>query len=353
MKFIRQIFVPLLILTSTAVIIKISKNGMSENITPLHSCANWGWDKKPDSDILFVGSSRTFRAVNLSELKRGLNAAGHDIDNIEMIWTDFPNLLVKAWAVEDYLSTGANPKIIILENSMAQKARDFRERKNNSTLTMLPVSQRYMPVTTHQKIQKHLDEQFSENWRKFLRAGHMNAMEFKIQQWRTIFYDFIDSPKYALKSRDDICPEAMTSWDTRQTEDRGDYGNEIITDDLHPVMIDNVSKYFDYDPKTEERAYEVAMMRYLTEQIEAATPEKIYLWFPGHYGMDYDPSLEPDFMELLPEIDEIIGSEVVKALKDFDRQTLFYNENHVNHKGRKLITDLWTEKLDKDLSGAK
>ncbi len=349
MKIIRQILIPLLILAGTALIIKISKNGMSENITPLHICANWSWDKKPDSDILFIGSSRTFRAINLSELKRGLNTAGHDIDNIEMIWTDFPNLLVKAWAVEDYLSTGANPKIIILENSMAQKARDFRERKSDSTLTLLPVSQRYMPAQTHHKLQTQMNKRLDENWRKFFRAGYMNQVEFKIQQWRSIFYDFLDSPKLALSAREEICPQAMTSWDTRKTEDRGDYGDETISDEMHPVMENNVSKYFDYNPKAEERSYEIAMMGYLLEQLEETNPEKIYLWFPGHYGMDYNPSLEPDFRELLPEIDAIVGSEVVEALKVSDRQALFYNENHVNHEGRKLITDLWIEKLDKDL----
>lgn len=350
MKFIRQVLIPLIILLATALIIKISKNGMSENITPLHTCSNWGWDAKPNSDILFIGSSRTFRSVNLSEVQRGLQAAGHNIDNIEMIWTDFPNLLVKVWATEDYLSTGANPKIIILENSMAQKARDFRERKNNSTLTMLPVSQRYMPLTTQRKIQTHLDDQFNENWRKFLRAGYMNGLEFRIQQWRSSFYDFLDSPKYALSTRDEICPDVMASWDTKQTEDRGDYGDETISDELHPVMMNNVSNYVSYDPKAPERAYEVAMMTYLLDRLESKNPEKIYLWFPGHYGIDYNPALEPDFRELFPQIDDVIGAQVVESLQGFDKQTLFYNENHVNHKGRALITELWVEILDKDLT---
>lgn len=349
MNFIRQILIPLVILLGTALIIKISKNGMSENITPLHTCSNWGWDQQPNSDILFIGSSRTFRSVNLSELKRGLSSAGHDIGNVEMIWTDFPNLLVKIWATEDYLSTGANPRVIIVENSMAQKSRDFRERKNNAALTMLPVSQRYMPMETHRKIQNRLDTEFNEDWRKFFRAGYMSGLEFNIQQWRSIFYDFVDSPKYALSSRDEICPKAMRTWDTMQTEDRADYGNEKISNELHPIILENVSKYVDYNPKTDARAYEVAMMRYLFKKLDATTPDKVYLWFPGHYGMDYDASLEPDFHELFPEIDDIVGREIVEKLSVFDRQELFYNENHVNHKGRSLITDLWIKKLDKDL----
>lgn len=334
----------------TGVILAVSRDGLSENMVRWHACANWGWDERPESDILFIGTSRSFRAVNLTELKAGLEAKGHKVGNVEMIWTDFPNTLVKVWATEDYLSTGATPKIVIVENSMSEKPRDFRERQNAANLVMLPVSQKYMPQKLYHNLQSYLNSKFNTSWGRIFKANYTTSVDFKVNQWRVALYDFFDSPKYAMMSRKEYCPSEKKTWDTNVITDRKDLGDNTVEDSEHSKLIENVSNYIPYSPKADYRKYEVAMMSYLIERVERINPEKTYLWFPGNYSVTYESAFENDFQTLFPQVDEIIGAEVVETLEPYDRQTIFYNENHLNHEGRKHVTNLWIDILDKDLS---
>lgn len=346
----RQIIIPALILLLTGAILVTSKNGLSENTSRWHTCTNWGEDLRPPSDILFIGTSRTFRAINITQLKNGIKSAGHDVGNIEMIWTDFPNILAKTWALDDYLSTRVKPKIVIVENSMSQKPRDYRERKNNANLVMLPASQRYMPPSVHYRMQKYLNSKFDNSWARVFDPGYMTSLEFRIHQWRLTLYDFFDSPKHAMMSRDKHCPSEKKTWNTNLVEDRDDFGNMTIQDEDHQQLIENVSSYIEYAPLSDRRKYEVTMMSYLLERVESINPQKIYLWFPGNYSLTYEKASQESFEKLFPQVDRIIGSEIVETLKFHNRQQIFYNENHLNHAGRKHATQLWIDLLNKDIS---
>jgi hypothetical protein len=327
----------------------VSKGGMSENISTWHNCANWGWDARPASDILFIGTSRSFRSVNLTALRNSLEAKGHEINHIEMIWTDFPNTAVKAWATDEYYATDVKPKIVIVENAMSQKPRDVLERKNDANLVMMPVSQRYMPSAVHHRLQSHLNNEFKNSWTRIFDPDYMTSLEFQIHQWRVSLYDVFDAPKHVLKRRRAECPAEITTWDTNQTEDRKDYGDKTVQDEDHEQFIENVSKYIPYSPKADIRQYEVAMMSFILDRVASRDPEKTYLWFPGNYSVSYEAESESEFGALFPQVDQIIGAEVVETLRPFDRQDIFYNENHLNHAGRRHITDLWVNLLDKDL----
>jgi len=350
MKIIRQILIPILILMTTGALLVSTRDGLSENMVRWHACANWGWNERPQSDILFIGTSRSFRSVNLTQLKYGLETKGHKVGNIEMIWTDFPNTLVKVWATEDYLSTGAKPKIVIFENSMSEKPRDFRERQNAPNLVMLPVSQRYMPQSLYHHLQNYLNAEFETSWSRIFKADYTSSTQFKVNQWRVMLYDFFDSPKHTRMSRKDYCPDENKTWDTSVIIDRKDFGSDTVNDADHQKFIENVSKYIPYSPKSDFRKYEVAMMSYLMERVEGINPEKTYLWFPGNYSVTYERGFEADFKAIFPSVDKILGAEIAETLKPYDRQTIFYNENHLNHEGRKHVTNLWIDLLDQDLS---
>ncbi len=349
MKIIHQVIIPVLILVSVAVTIHMTRNGVSENILDRHNCANWGWENRAHSEILFIGSSRSYRAVNIAEVRRALNKNGHDIKNIEMVYSDFPNLLLKIWATQDYLGSGAKPDIIIIENSMAQRARDFKERQEDGILTLLPVSQRYMPDAIYNSLQSHLNDRIDHAWTRIFRAGYTSAHEFKINRWRAIIYDFLDAPNMALSNRDEYCPDIFKSWNTNFTEDRQDEAHESVGPENHDSVLEIANNFYPYEPTSEARNYEITMMEYLLNMVRQHDPKKVYVWFPGEYSLAYNEKDHQEFIKLYDQADRVIWKDVIDLLKQHDRQKVFYNENHLNHTGRDITTQMWVDILSEDL----
>lgn len=331
-------------------IMYFAQNAVPEKFPVTKVCLNWGWEDRIANDVMFVGSSRSYRAVDTVTLTQKLKDSHSGFNGADIIFLQGPDITQKFSSFRSLVEGKPVPKVLIIENMFRQRKIKLKQlSRNKMKLKLQEVDKRYMPLSHIHFLRQELGQSSPYFSLKYFSSEYENIYETVADRISSSFYSFLGEPKYLFNQRSDICPDEFKSWNLRLKSQENNSQNSIklrrINDVEHNEYVKDVQSYAPLNPASKHRAYEIKMMNILIEEAKAFGVEKVYVWLPNDYLLGYSKETHEQLISAYPGADAIIYPEIVNAMKKKKKRFLFLNGNHVNLVGQQLITEFWYEFL--------
>jgi hypothetical protein len=349
-NMVSRLSVPVLVLVTTAIVYLLSLEGYSAKLPYGKVCRQWSWENSSGApaDVLFVGTSRTFRAIQLPWMRNNLATGNSRYKTIDKMDVGGPEHIMAVGNSMAYLENRGVPKVVVIENIFTQRGRERQSQLRTDVYAQLsPTLSRYMAAGKYWSIQSQLDDQSGHTLADFLDVEYTGPIEFQAEKLKNVLYEFLGAPHMVMNQLSDVCKKYYD-----KVQSRDGRKSKIRYADSKPLTAREVKRNLRYlksfvplDPKADYRTYDVALMRLLISIFKQAGTEKIIVWLPNDYLLGYDQDVDRALTSLYDESDEIIYREIVEVLEPYDKRRIFRNSSHVNKYGARFVSDFWLREI--------
>ena len=229
--------------------------------------------------ILFIGSSRVGAGIDLEQLDTYLAEGGHPEENLARLVAFRSDKVQQNLLVRTYLRHHGAPSHVILEATF-RKERSISEDQSVELIPRVPVSsyrsisvQDYADLLSDPDVSKYI-----ENGKGYLRANHINTIEFLSNRFAQGFYHFLDNPLGVFRLVDKECsPENIERLWWGKAEN---YGNVLPPARHQTPFLETASEA--------ELRYDLTFLRNTIEVLKEAGVPRVTL-----FGMPDAAQREP------------------------------------------------------------
>jgi hypothetical protein len=322
-----------------------AQEGISRNLPVKNICLNWGWEDRVSDDVIFIGSSRSFRAIDTFALTEKLAASKSNLQGTDMIFTTTSEIASKLSAFLSMTKNSKVPKVLIIENLFLQKPTKLRGLSKETNLLLKPVDERYLVLENLLYINRKLNRLNSKPFPQTYYSKNLTNAELVAIRLTSTFYDFLSKPSMINLRRSKVCPKIFKKWNSRLSTKNTNFREVYLNNKQHKKYKSRIKNYKPLMPLNKKRKYEVDMMNILIDEAKSRGVEKVYVWLPNDYTLHYSQQEYEELKTVYKSADGVVFKEIVDILSVDDRRALFKNDNHVSLKGRNIISDFWFEFL--------
>jgi len=349
---VKRVIIAVFLLIVFSVIYLFAQNSFSGKIREFKACRHWIWEhsRGAPADVLFVGSSRTKKAIDLDHIRIRMQELGGVYSTFDRIETSGPQQFSIAAFSLSYLKNRGVPKVVIIENMFTvQKGALYRQQyKPNVYLDLHGTSARFTKPEQYREIQSQLDKQSGHTFKDYLDTRYIGSLEFHAARIKNVIYDFLSSPLMVAKPLSRVCEKRFETTENRKP------GKHIMINlsqaeslslDEEEKALRQLKKFIPISPEDANRHYDIALMQYLISMYRDAGAERIIVWFPNDYRLDYNKQTFDIVNAQYSDIDKVLYKELVDYLSPYDRRKIFWNANHLNEYGARLVSNFWIQEL--------
>ena len=348
----KRISIAIFILIVLSIIFFFAVNSFSGKIREFKACRHWIWEHSTGApaDVLFVGTSRTKKAIDLDYMRSRMQQLEGVYSTVDRIETSGPNQFAAAAYSLSYLKNRGVPKVVIIENMFTvQKGDLYRQQyKPDVYLDVQGTPARFTKLEQYRKIQSQLDKQSGHTFKDYFDTRYVGPLEFHTTRIKNVIYDFLSSPLMVTKPLSSVCKKRL---ETTENREPGKY-IELNLSEAQPLSLKEedkalrrLKKFIPINSKDENRNYDIGLMQYLISIYRDAGVETVIVWFPSDYRLDYDKRAFDIVNAQYSGLDKVLYKEIVDYLSPYDRRKIFWNANHLNEYGGRLVSNFWIQEL--------
>lgn len=349
---VKRIFIAVFLLIVFFMIFFFAENSFSGKIREFKACRHWIWEHSSGdpADVLFVGTSRTKKAIDLDHIRLRMQQLGGVYSTIDRLETSGPDQFSAAAYSLSYLKSRGVPKVVIIENMFTvQKGTLYRQQyKPDIYLDLHGTAARFTKPEQYRKIQSQLDKQSGHTFKDYFDTRYVGPLEFRTTRIKNVIYDFLSSPLMVSKPLSTVCEKRLETIENREPGKH----IEMNLSEAQPLSLEEedkalrrLKKFIPINSKDENRHYDIALMQYLISIYRDAGVESVIVWFPSDYRLDYDKQAFDIVNAQYTGIDKVLYKEIVDYLSPHDKRKIFWNANHLNEYGARLVSNFWIQEL--------
>lgn len=306
------------------------------------------------ANILFLGSSRTGAAIDTEYLQEVLANNGKPLraQAITVLRSEHTFLL---YLFDEYVEKNGVPDTVYLEHMLTTRGADLdRQYKTNALIEASVTTKKAVPYSFVSELQNTISKHHSNPSNRFLRGDYTSAAEYISDRFVYSVYDSLSRPKTAFSSTTAYCsrvsrdPEVERLFNTGHVSSEAKLSNALrMTEERKAASLNEIADFQPDNIEDPRRSYDKTITQAMITQIKSRGVKTVNVIHYPDIRMNAEESLQAQMNAAYLDADKIVRDDLLHILGDVDFDLLFYNQNHVNVFGAKLITDYIADEVVK------